>query len=247
MTRTLPWCEPTLADDYAALSLAGALLLAEAIGRAPDAAVVVATGSTPMGIYDELARIYGRGELNTSRLRVFQLDAYCDIAADDHRSLFRWMDERFVRPLGIAPAQVVRLLGDSGDHELACHTYAAAVRDAGGFDIAILGLGPNGHLGFNEPPSAADAPTRRIALSEASMVSNAAYWGGREQVPTHALTCGMDLLLAARSTLLLVSGAHKRSILRATIHGPETPDVPASLLRRATSVTVLADRAAWGG
>lgn len=236
-----------VADDYAALSQAGADLMVQLIRANPTAAIVLATGNTPMGVYGELAARRRRGEFDPSRLRIFQLDAYLGLAPEDPRSLYGWMARSVLDPLGIPGANVVRLPGDTAEPAAACRAYESAVRAAGGFDLAVLGLGPNGHLGFNEPPSDAEAPTRVIALTEASIQSNARYWGGAGQVPRAALTAGMDLLLAARQTLLLVSGEHKRDILRRTLAGPVDPQVPASYLQRAAGVTVLADRAAWGG
>jgi glucosamine-6-phosphate deaminase len=236
-----------IVDDYEALSRAGANWLAEGIRAEPDAAVVVATGDTPMGVYRELAERRSRGLIDTSRLRVFQLDAYLGLAPDDRRSLFGWMRRSFIEPLGIAEENIVRLAGGAPDPWEACRAYDAAAREVGGFDISILGLGPNGHLGFNEPPSPPDAPTRVVDLTPESIVSNARYWGGQEQVPRQALTCGMDLLLAARRTLLVVSGAHKHHILHRAIEGPQTAEVPASYLQLASNVTILADRAAWEG
>jgi glucosamine-6-phosphate deaminase len=232
-------------DDYEALSRAGASWLIEAIQEQPEAAIVAATGDTPMGMYIDLAQRRLRDSIDTSRLRVFQLDAYLGLAPSDHRALFSWTRRSFIEPLGITEANVVRLAGDAPDPWEACRRYEAAVHEVGGFDISILGLGPNGHIGFNEPPSRPDAPTRVIDLTPESITSNARYWGDMEQVPRQALTCGMDLLLAARRTLLLVSGAHKHQILHRTVEGLQTPDVPASYLQSASNVTVLADRAAW--
>lgn len=243
MTRRL--LDLIIVDDYRALSHIGADWLEAAIQAKPDAAIVVATGVTPMGVYGELAARRSGGPIDTSRLRTFQLDAYLGLTADDPRSLFGWMRRSFLEPLGIPEQNVVRLMGDSPDPWEACRSYERAVRVAGGFDISILGLGPNGHLGFNEPPSPADAPTRVVDLTPESIRSNARYWGGEEQVPRRALTCGMDLLLDARRTLLVVSGAHKQQILRRTIEGPQTPAVPASYLQSAPNVTVLVDRVAW--
>lgn len=234
-------------DDYEALSRAGADWFEEGIREKPEAAIVVATGNTPMGLYRELAERYSRGLIDTSQLRVFQLDAYRGLAPQDPRSLFGWMHRAFIEPLEIAEANVVRLAGDALDPWDACRVYTSAVREAGGFDLSILGLGPNGHLGFNEPPSPPDAPTRVVDLTPESIASNARYWGGEEQVPRQALTCGMDLLLASRRTLLVVSGAHKHEVLHRALEGPQTPDVPASYLQSASDVTVLADPAAWRG
>jgi glucosamine-6-phosphate deaminase len=239
--------ELIIVDDYKALSRAGADWLAERIRAKPDATVVVATGDTPMRMYRELAERFIRGLIDTSWLRVFQLDAYLGLTPDDRRSLFGWTRRSFIEPLGISEENVVRLAGDASDPWEACRAYDRAARQAGGFDISILGLGPNGHLGFNEPPSPPDASTRVVDLTPESIVSSARYWGNEEQVPRQALTCGMDLLLAARQTLLLVSGAHKHQILHRAVEGPLTPDVPASYLQSASNVTVLADRAAWQG
>jgi glucosamine-6-phosphate deaminase len=232
-------------EDYEALSRRGADWLAKEISAKPEASIVVATGDTPMGVYRELAERRARGLFEASRLRVFQLDAYLGLAPDDRRSLFGWMRRSFLEPLGIPEGHVVRLAGDAADAWEACRAYDATARALGGFDLSVLGLGPNGHLGFNEPPSPPDAPTRVVHLTLESVASNARYWGGEDQVPRQALTCGMDLLLSARRTLLLVSGAHKHDILHRAVEGPQTPDVPASYLQSAPEVTVLADRAAW--
>ena len=220
-----------------ALAVAAADFIAGAVRAQPTLSILVATGNTPMPTYAELARRVRTRELDTSRVTAVQLDEYLQhddtpLPDGDPRSLWAWMERAFVTPLGIRRS--VRL-HDPG-------TFEADIRQLGGIGLAILGLGPNGHLGFNEPPSPASAPTRRLTLTPASLESNRAYWG-EQAVPTRAITAGMDLILAARQVLLLVSGAHKREILRRALHGPLTPDVPASLLRDA-ALTVIADQAA---
>lgn len=184
--------------------------------------------------------------MDTSRLTVFQLDEYLDVTADDSRSLYGWAKSALLDPLGIPDRNMVRLPGDTRDPEASCRAYAAAVRERGGIDLAVLGLGPNGHLGFNEPPSPPDAPTRPVDLTESSIESSSRYWGGRERVPRRALTAGMAELLAARHVVLLVAGAAKREILRRALWEPATPLVPASYLQGAPRVTVIADAAAMG-
>lgn len=222
----------------------GAALVASVIRAKPSANVVIATGNTPMGVYSELAKLRQQGELDCSSLQVFQLDAYANVPLNDARSLQAWSRRSFIEPLHIPEENFTPLIGYSDNHETACKTYHQAVVKAGGFDLAILGLGPNGHLGFNEPPCDENATTRVITLTEESIISNAVYWGGREHVPTHALTAGMDLLLNAKQILLLVAGTHKKDILQKTLYDDVTANVPSSHLQKMKHVTVLADKAA---
>ena len=226
--------------DVAALARAAADLIVARIQAAPSLSVLVATGQTPMGTYAELARRVEAGQLDTSRVTALQLDEYAGLTDEDPRSLWRWMERAFVKPLGVQ--RVVRLAGDDPDPQAACARYTRALGPLGPVGLAVLGLGPNGHLGFNEPPSPPDAPTRLVTLTPESRASNARYWPGLG-VPERALTAGMDVILGAREVLLLVSGAHKRAVLQSTLHGPRTPELPASLLDPAR-LTVLADEAA---
>ncbi len=234
-----------LVDDYAALSRKGAEILAGKIKTNPTMNVVLATGNSPVGLYRDLTEMYQADKFDTSRLHVFQLDDYLGLADDDHRSLFRWLDQAFLQPLDIPAANVVRLPSDSADPDAVCRAYDEAVEGSGGLDYALLGIGPNGHLGFNEPPSAADAPSRVLDLTESSIASSAVYWDRIEDVPTQAIAAGLGVLLAAKETLLIVSGKAKRDILRKALVGPITPDVPASFLQQTPNVTILVDRDAW--
>ena len=228
------------------LARVGAELVAAALATRGDAAVVAATGETPMGLYGELAAGRGAGTVRADGVTVFQLDEYLGLAPDDRRSLLSWMRRSFVEPLGVRDGLVVPLPTD-GDLSRACAAFDRAIESQGGLDLAILGLGPNGHLGFNEPPSKPSSPTRVVELSAVTIEANARYWGGIEQVPPRAVTMGMRQLLAARTILLLVSGEGKRAITHRALEGPVGPEVPASLLREADSeVTILLDRAAWG-
>ena len=156
------------------------------------------------------------------------------------------MDRAALAPWGVPAEHVVRLPSRSDDFPAAIAAYEAAIAAAGGIDLCILGLGPNGHIGFNEPPADRDAPTRLIDLTPESIASNAPYWGGIDQVPTKAITAGMRVLLASRRIFLLVSGGAKRAILDEALHGPVTAQVPASFLQSVDGVEVFADRAAAG-
>ena len=222
--------------------------MAAVIAANPAATVIPAVGDTPMGVYRELAARTARGELDPTHLRVFQLDAYLGLAPDDPRALYGWLSRSFVTPLGIPAAQVVRLPGDAPDPAAACRAYDAALAAAGGVDLAIMGLGPNGHLGYNEPPADPAAPTRVVDLTEASIDSSARYWGGREQVPHsgadggHGRAAGRPADYSPR--LRRAQAGHPGA---QALTGPVTPAVPASYLQQAANVTVIADRAAWPG
>jgi glucosamine-6-phosphate deaminase len=208
---------------------------------------VLAVGNTPMGMYRLLSERKQSRTFDPSGLHVFQLDDYEYLTEDDERSLIRWLNQSVIEPWDIPEEHVVtfRQTGSAADNERVYSAYERAVREAGGFDIAILGLGPNGHLGFNEPPSTPNSRTRRVTLTQESIQSSALYWGGVERVPTGGITAGLDLLLESRHILLLVTGRSKRDILHRSVLGPMTPDVPASYIQNHPQVTILTDRAAW--
>jgi glucosamine-6-phosphate deaminase len=234
-----------IVDDYEALSALAAQLVANLMRVKPEATIVAPTGETPQGFYAALARLHSQGAIDASRLRVFQLDEYVGVAPNDPRSFSSWIQRALLDSLGVDDARVVRLRGDATDLIAACRDYDDALRVAGGTDIVVLGLGRNGHLGFNEPPANATAPTRVVQLSAETRATLARYWERQDAVPSQAVTCGMKNILAARNKLLLVSGEHKRDILRRVMTGPVTPETPGAYLRESAGVTVIADVAAW--
>ncbi len=231
-------------DDYESVSRVGADFVVGLVSAWPKATVVAATGESPIGLYRELALRRQARKFDASSIRVFQLDEYLGIGPEDRRSLFGWMIRSFVAPLRIPSEHVIRFSAD-GDAATGCAAYERALEEAGGYDLAVLGIGMNGHIGFNEPPSDATAPTREVELSPESIQSNARYWGGPEQVPRRAVTAGMAALLGARRILLVATGPHKRDIVHRALHGPVTPQVPASYLQQVEDATVLLDRDAW--
>ncbi|MEZ4620651.1 MAG: 6-phosphogluconolactonase [Caldilineaceae bacterium] len=178
---------------------------------------------------------------------IFLLDEYVGVGPEDPRSLHGWLQRELFTPLAIRSEQVTPLAGDAADLEQACRAYEAAVHAAGGLDLAILGLGPNGHIGYNDPPAASAAPTRVLRLSQSSLDICARDWGAGVPLLPQAMTAGMDLLLAARQKLLIVSGESKQQILYKSLLEQVTPDVPASYLQQADGVLVLVDKAATRG
>lgn len=238
--------ETIITKDYAEMSWVAADWVVAAINAKPDSTIVFPTGKTPEGMYHELIARRQAGAFDPSRLRVFVLDEYVGVTHDDYRSLYGWLRRTLFDPVGINAKQITPLPGDAADPVAACRAYHAQLVAAGGLDLAILGLGPNGHIGYNDPPADATATTRVLNLSESSLATCAKDWGSRDQLLPQALTIGMDLLLAAKQKLLIVAGPHKRDILHQSLHGQLTPEVPASYLQQAANVTVIADAAAIG-
>jgi glucosamine-6-phosphate deaminase len=233
-------------DDDAALARVGAQRVADLVRADPAVTIVPATGQTPLGTYAALADLHRAGDLPTDAVSVVQLDEYLGLGPDDRRSLFGWMERTFLSPLDIDGDRVVRL-PTNGDLDNACASIDRTLAGRG-IGLAILGLGGNGHVGFNEPPVSADTSTRAVQLTPATIEANARYWGSVEDVPTEAVTLGMRSLLAAASVVVLVSGARKHEIVHRALEGPVGEDVPASFLRTAAGdVTVIVDRAAWEG
>jgi glucosamine-6-phosphate deaminase len=228
-------------EDYAALG-PRALALAEAALKGKRRPVVVLpTGNTPLGFYE--ACVAKGPACALTRARLVQLDEYLGIARDDRRALSGWMDRILLSPLGIPHDRLIAFDPATSDPQAEAARVEAEVRRSG-ITLAILGLGPNGHLGFNEPGSAFDSATRAVPLTPESIVSNARYWGGEDQVPRQAFTLGLGTLALAKETILLVSGAHKSGILARVLLEAPSPEVPATALRALPRCTVLADQAA---
>lgn len=230
--------------DYAALSQRAADIIADQIRHKPDTVLVVPTGNTPLGMFRALAQQVANKMVDFSSVRLVQLDEYYGIARDDPRNLYVWMEREFIAPAGIRAEHIIRFDSAAPDPQSELQRVADCIAALGGLDLIVLGLGPNGHLGFNEPGSPFDQTMQHVILTPASIRSNAAYWGGEAHVPREGLTLGMGTLGSARRALLLVSGGHKAEILARAVHGPITPDVPATLLRALPDAIILADEAA---
>lgn len=231
--------------DAALLAAEAARLVRAQLAAKPDSLLVVPTGATPLGMFGALVEAAEAGAADFGRCRFAILDEYRDIAPDDRRSLQGWLRREFLDPLGVAVERVIAFDARAAPEEEAARVEEA-IAAAGGIDFAVVGLGPNGHLGFNEPGSPFDSRTRRVVLTPESIRSNAAYWGSEDAVPLEGFTLGLGTLRAARRLMLLASGERKRDILARTLAGPVGPAVPATLLRLHADAIVLADRAALG-
>ena len=231
------------AQDYDEMCRIAADIVVAQLKAKPDSLLVLPTGNTPVGLFRALVARHSKGEVSFGDARFVTLDEYAGIANNDPRRLFSWLKRELFDPLGIAGDRI-RTFDVETAPEAEAGRVERAIADGGGIDLAVLGLGPNGHLGFNEPGSPPDSRTRLVELTPESIVSNAAYWGSEAAVPRQAFTLGLGTLHEARQCLLIVSGAAKAQILARALEGPVNPDIPASLLRRHSGATVVADRAA---
>lgn len=232
-----------VADDYADLSRKAADAVARQIQSKPSSLLVLPTGNTPLGLFRDLIGLARLG-LDVSAIRFAVLDDYAGIKSDDRRSLTAWLGRELLLPLGIGAHRLLAF-ETLGDAALEGPRMDAAIKAAGGIDLAVLGLGPNGHLGMNEPGTPFDQPSFHAVLTPATIRSNAVYWGSEADVPRAGFTLGLGTLGAAQSLLLLVSGAHKAEILAHVIKDRDS-ELPAALVHRHPRATIIADQAAYG-
>ena len=219
----------------------------EAVIHAKPACVMgLATGSTPLPLYRELIAREQAGIIDFSRVRSANLDEYKGLAPDHPQSYRRFMQENLFDHISIKRENTIVPDGLAADIPAMCLAYERQIEDWGGVDIQLLGIGHDGHIGFNEPCDHFPTRTHEVALTDSTRQANARFFGSVDAVPAAAYTMGVGSVMAARSVLMLVTGADKRDILRKAFFGPVTPRVPASILQFHPDVTVICDRAAWG-
>jgi glucosamine-6-phosphate deaminase len=208
----------------------------------------VATGGTPLLLYRELARRSSAGRIDLRDTTLVALDEYVGLGADDPHSYRAYVRDTIADPLRVDPAAVFVPDGLAADPDREAADFERSIDAIGGVDVQIVGIGSNGHLGFNEPGSSFASTTRTVALSARTRADNARFFGGStELVPTHAITQGLATICRAHTVVLLVYGASKAPALEAALRGPVDTDVPASVLQRHPRVTVIADHDAAVG
>lgn len=230
--------------DASAVSSRAADIFCKLLNDLPDAILGLATGSTPLGTYNELVRRNRAGEVSFAEAATFNLDEYVGIPRRHEQSYHSFMHQNFFGHLDINPANCQLPDGEAEDLLTECHRYEKLIDDAGGIDLQILGIGSDGHIAFNEPGSSLASRTRIKALTQQTRVDNSRFFSSLEEVPRVAITMGVGTILEADHILLLANGASKANAVRDFIEGPVTAMVPASALQLHPQVTVLLDEMA---
>lgn len=230
--------------DYAELSSKAASIIASQIIMKPACVLGLATGSSPVGTYKKLIEWHEKGLVDFSQVTSVNLDEYKGLSADNDQSYRYFMNTNLFNHVNITKEKTYVPNGLEPDSQKACDQYNEIIASVGGIDLQLLGLGHNGHIGFNEPDSYFPSVTHCVDLTESTIEANKRFFASEADVPRQAYTMGIQNIMSARKIVVVVSGADKAEILKKVVTGPITPQVPASILQLHGDVTIIADEAA---
>ncbi len=233
-----------ICNNYSEMSEIAAKLVAGKIKSKPDSVLGLATGSTPVGICKLLAEYIKAGDIDFSGITTFNLDEYYPISRDNDQSYYYFMQKNLFSHVNIKPENINIPNGEAADPAAECIAYEEKIKAAGGIDLQVLGIGCNGHIGFNEPGTGFDTLTRMVRLTADTIAANARFFASPDQVPVQAISMGIKSIMKARRIVLLASGSGKAQAVRDMVLGAVTPEMPASVLQLHPDVTVIVDREA---
>ena len=231
-------------EDYYLMSRMTANIISAQIIMKPKCVIGLATGSTPIGTYKQLIQWYQKGDLDFSEVTTINLDEYKGLSPDNPQSYRYFMNTNFFDHININKEKTYVPNGLELDSEKACREYNDIIRNSGGVDLQLLGLGNNGHIGFNEPNEAFEKETHCIKLSESTVQANSRFFETIDEVPKEAYTMGIKSIMQAKKIVVIVSGKQKAEIVKEAFFGPVTPKVPASVLQLHNDVTLIGDKEA---
>lgn len=231
------------AKDYKDMSRKAANIISAQVIMKPNCVLGLATGSTPIGTYEQLVEWYNKGDLDFSKVTSVNLDEYRGLEKSNDQSYDYFMHQHLFDKVNIHPENVNLPNGMAEDPEEECKRYEELIRSVGGVDLQLLGLGHNGHIGFNEPGAAFEKETHCVDLQERTIEANKRFFASADDVPKQAFTMGIKTIMQAKKILVIASGEDKAEILKEAFFGPVTPAVPASILQLHNNVTVVGDQA----
>ena len=232
------------AQDYQSMSRKAANILSAHVILKPDSVLGLATGSTPIGMYKQLIDWYNKGDIDFSQVHTVNLDEYLGLAPTHDQSYRYFMQANLFDHVNVPPENTNVPNGLAPDPEAECARYNQVIAGLGGIDVQVLGMGHNGHIGFNEPEEAFELETHVVNLTDNTIDANARFFASRDEVPRQAITMGIKSIMQARHILVVVSGKDKAEIVKRAFFGPVTPKVPASILQMHPHVSLVADEAA---
>ncbi len=229
-------------ETYQELSKAAAKVIASVLNSKPNAVLGMATGSTPLGVYNELVRMHKEEGLDFSQVTTFNLDEYVGLRGTHEQSYHYFMRENFFKHVNIPRQNIYIPSGTTDNYEAFCQWYEHRIKEVGGIDIQILGIGSDGHIAFNEPTSSLGSRTRIKTLAKQTIDDNARFFANPQDVPIYAITMGVGTILEAKSIILLANGKNKAVAVAAAVEGPVTSMITASALQLHPEVLVFIDK-----
>lgn len=231
-----------LKEDYNELSLEGAKIVADRLKKKPNLVLGLATGSTPLGLYNELIRMHKYEGLDFSKVTTFNLDEYVGLPPSHDQSYHYFMQKNFFEHINIDPRYIHVPQGMAKDVSLFCDWYEKRIESFGGIDLQILGIGANGHIAFNEPGSSLGSRTRIKTLTQKTREDNKRFFDTSEEVPKYAITMGVGTIMDAKELLLVASGKGKSDAIKSAVEGPLTAMCPASIIQMHQQAFVILDK-----
>ncbi len=229
------------AKDYQDMSRKAANIISAQVIMKPNCVLGLATGGSPVGIYKQLVEWYNKDDVDFSEITTVNLDEYRGISRDNDQSYWYFMQENFFQYVNVKPENINVPNGSNLDAAEACAQYNEIIHRVGGVDLQLLGIGVDGHIGFNEPGAAFELETHCIDLSESTINANKRYFAHIDDVPRQAYTMGIKSIMQARKVVMVVSGANKAQVVKDAFFGPVTPQVPASILQMHPDFTLVLD------
>lgn len=233
-----------ITDTYEDMSKKAATIVASQVNLKPNSILGLATGGTPVGMYQELVKMYNDNEVDFSETKTFNLDEYYPIDRDNDQSYYYYMNENLFKHINVSNDNINIPNGKAEDIEKECYEYDKNIYNSGGIDLQVLGIGNNGHIGFNEPDVTFESGTHKVKLDDETINANARFFDSVEDVPTEAISMGMKTIMQSNKIVLLANGKGKAKIIDKMLFGEISPNVPASILQLHPHVIVIIDKEA---
>lgn len=233
------------AKDYADMSRKAANILSAQVIMKPNCVLGLATGSTPEGVYRQLVEWYNKGDLDFSEVISVNLDEYQGLTKENDQSYYYFMNHHFFSHVNIKKENTYLPNGMAEDAQAECNRYNEVIKSVGGIDMQLLGIGANGHIGFNEPDESFGKETHLVKLTDSTIEANSRFFKNKDEVPKYAFSMGIKTIMQSKKILLVANGEAKADALYKALYGSITPSVPASILQLHNNVIVVADEAAF--